>query len=164
MNVLVLNADYQAITICSYERAVILVLQGKAQLVEKENNKFFNSQFLKIEIPSVIRIKKYVNVPYKKVHLSRVNIFKRDNYRCGYCGSTKDLTIDHIVPKSKGGTHTWRNVVTCCKECNFRKSDSLLENIPDMKLQITPYRPNYIMFVTKSNKKVKENWKPYLYL
>lgn len=163
MHTLVLNVDYQAITVCSPERAIILILQEKATLVNKVPKKFFKSKSLVLEFPSIIRLNRYVNIPYKKVHFTRQNVFKRDEHKCAYCGSTKDLTLDHVIPRSKGGKHSWKNVVACCKKCNYEKADNFLEDT-DMELRIVPHRPNYMLFVTKNYKRIPEDWKPYLYM
>lgn len=114
--------------------------------------------------PSVIRISKYIKVPYKKVILSRKNILRRDNYKCAYCGrSDLMLTVDHVVPKARGGSDSWENLVTACTRCNNIKGDRTPEEA-NMKLLIKPFKPSHIIFIKNIVSKIDEKWKPYLYL
>jgi 5-methylcytosine-specific restriction endonuclease McrA len=94
-------------------------------------------------MPSVIRLNRYVNAPYKGVNLTRQNIFKRDNFECQYCGTRRDLTIDHVVPRAKGGLDSWLNLVTACKRCNAKKEIT----IP--KKQTCHYAKNLISLPTR---------------
>jgi len=126
----------------------------------KKNIKSISSVF---PWPSVIRLKSYVKMPFKKIILSRKNILKRDNHKCAYCGrSDLPLTIDHIIPKSKGGDDTWENLVSACMPCNNKKGDLYLEEA-NMKLRIRPYTPNHIMFIKSNANRLDETWKPYLF-
>ena len=115
-----------------------------------------------IHKPSVIRIKNYININYAKVPLTRLNIFKRDNWTCVYCGSTnrRDMTIDHIIPQSKGGPNTWENMITSCFDCNNEKADLDLEEYG--KEIIIPNRPHALMLMKKVIE-VPEEWKKYLF-
>ena len=125
--VLVLNSSYEAINICSLKRAVLLILSGTAYPVET-NEHVIRSPSLSLRIPEVIRLSRYVHVPYKDITFCRKNIILRDNGRCQYCGRPHrhdELTIDHIVPISRGGRNSWDNVVTACKKCNNRKGSHL---------------------------------------
>jgi 5-methylcytosine-specific restriction endonuclease McrA len=97
-------------------------------------------------MPSVIRLNRYVNAPYKGVNLTRQNIFKRDNNECQYCGTRRELTLDHVIPSSKGGQHSWTNLVTACKKCNAKKGDHTPENA-NMPLKRRPYKPSYALFL-----------------
>lgn len=118
--VLVLNASYEPLNICNWKRAVILVYKGKAEQVE-HNGRVVYPNF---HIPTVIRLRRYVSLPYKEIPLTRRNLMYRDHYSCQYCGTkTNDLTIDHVIPKSKGGTDSWDNVIACCQRCNVKKGD-----------------------------------------
>ncbi|PSQ81950.1 MAG: HNH endonuclease [Bacteroidetes bacterium QS_8_68_15] len=123
-HVLVLNQDYSALTVCSVERAVVLMHLQKVHLVESVPGKEVRSPSVEIPWPSVVRLKAYVNVPYKRVMLSRKNVLRRDRHTCQYCGSGKRLTIDHIPPKSRGGEDSWENLVAACVPCNNRKGDA----------------------------------------
>jgi 5-methylcytosine-specific restriction endonuclease McrA len=97
-------------------------------------------------MPSVIRLNRYVNAPYKGVNLTRQNIFKRDNFECQYCGKKRELTIDHVIPRSKGGKDTWLNLVTACKKCNAKKGEQSPEGA-GMPLVIKPTKPSYAIFL-----------------
>jgi 5-methylcytosine-specific restriction endonuclease McrA len=135
--VLVLNSTCLPINICSWRRAVILLFKGKAEGLESGRRKLNGGRF---ELPQVIKLKDYVPIPYNGVVFTRKNIFLRDNYTCQYCGKTGNLTIDHVIPKSKGGEDVWENVVACCVRCNNKKGDRMPEE-EGMKLMGTPYRP-----------------------
>jgi 5-methylcytosine-specific restriction endonuclease McrA len=112
----------------------------------------------------VIRLSRFVSLPYKKVILSRKNILRRDAYRCAYCGrGDLPLTIDHIIPRAKGGTDSWENLVCACTVCNNRKGDRTPEEA-NMPLHTVPFKPSHIMFIKNVVGKLDENWKPYLYL
>ncbi len=159
--VLVLNQDYSPITVCTVYRAFLLTYLGKAELVDGSPKRVLRSVSKSYPWPSVIRIKNYVNVPYKGVVLTRYNIFKRDKHSCQYCGTKKDLTIDHIIPKSKGGKSTWTNLVTACKKCNAKKGDYSLDQV-GLKLANQPIKPSYVMFLRESNNDLQNEWLPYL--
>ncbi len=114
--------------------------------------------------PSVIRLARYIKIPFKKIELSRRNILKRDGYRCQYCGvKSHELTIDHIIPKSRGGNDSWDNLVSACKECNNKKADRTPEEA-GISLFKKPRRPHHILFITQYMGKVDENWKPFLFM
>ncbi|MFN8888103.1 MAG: HNH endonuclease, partial [Cyclobacteriaceae bacterium] len=104
--VLVLNQDYSPLMVCSVERAFILVYINKSEMVRPANGYRLNTITRSFPMPSVIRLNRYVNAPYKGVNLTRQNIFKRDNNECQYCGTRRDLTLDHVIPSSKGGPHS----------------------------------------------------------
>ena len=97
-------------------------------------------------MPSVIRLNRYVHAPYKGVTLTRQNIFKRDNFECQYCGTKKELTIDHVIPSSRSGAHSWQNLVAACKKCNAKKGDYTPEEA-GMPLRKKPYKPSYAIFL-----------------
>lgn len=113
--VLVLNQDYSPLMVCSVQRAFLLVYLNKSELVRPANGYRLHSVNQSFPMPSVIRLHRYVQAPYKGVALTRQNVFKRDNFECQYCGTKRDLTLDHIIPTSRGGQHTWLNLVTACK-------------------------------------------------
>jgi len=159
--VLVLNNDYQAISICSSERAFILVYARKAELVETFHESFLRTINQTFECPSIIRLRRFVQLPFRRVALTRTNIFKRDDYKCCYCGSNKDLTIDHVVPRSKGGQESWNNLITACTICNTKKGN-MTPAEANMPLLHEPFRPSYIMYLTNFNPFVYESWRPYL--
>jgi len=162
-SVLVLNQDYQAIGICSVERAFVLVLLKKAELLSDNPNRRLKSIQQDFRFPSIIRLQRYVNIPYKRVNLSRHNIFKRDRNRCVYCGSKDALTIDHVLPKSMGGRDSWENLVTACQKCNAKKGNMTPEEA-GMNMRHQPFRPSFVMFLSNFAGEVREDWKPYLYM
>ena len=111
--ILVLNSSYEPLHFTDWKRAVILLFKDKAKLINKR----------------IIRLVKYVRIPFSsgfREYPKRKMIYKRDHYTCQYCGSIKDLTIDHVIPKSKGGTNKWNNLVTCCRKCNLKKGNKFL--------------------------------------
>ncbi len=112
-------------------------------------------------MPAVIKLLKYTNVPYKGVSLTRQNIFKRDGFECQYCGIEKDLTLDHVVPKAKGGKTSWGNLVTACKRCNARKGDYTPEQA-GLELKNDPFRPSYVLFLRDFSGFLCDEWRPYL--
>ncbi len=162
-HVLVLNQDYCALTICSVERAVILVLMRKAELVQADDHRFVRSPSTHLPWPSIVRLKAYVSVPYKRIMLSRKNILRRDRFRCQYCRGREKLTIDHVVPRSRGGRDTWENLVTACTRCNNRKGNRTPEEA-NMRLFRKPFRPSHVMFIRDYVGTLDETWKPYLFL
>lgn len=159
--VLVLNQDYSPMSVCSAQRAFLLIYLKKAELLNATADKFLRTVSRSFPMPSVIRIHTYITVPYRGVVMTRHNIFKRDNNECQYCGTKQDLTIDHVIPRSKGGRSTWKNLVAACKRCNARKGDYAPQQV-DMKLTKQPYRPSYVMFIRESSGFVQEEWRPYL--
>lgn len=162
-SVLVLNSDYQAITICSVQRAFVLIFLRKADLLSDNPSRMLctiNSEF---KFPSIIRLRGYVQLPYKRVNLSRHNVFKRDSNRCVYCGSRDNLTIDHVVPKSLGGRDSWENLVAACQGCNAKKGSKTPEQV-GLTMAHQPFRPSFVMFLSNFAGNVREDWKPYLYM
>jgi 5-methylcytosine-specific restriction endonuclease McrA len=143
---------------------MVLIILGKAELIQDDKRKEIRTVKKAYPWPSVIRLSYFVSIPYKKVVLTRKNILRRDAYKCAYCGrSDLPLTIDHVVPKSKGGVDSWENLVTACTVCNNRKGNRTLEE-SHMHLIYKPFKPNHIMFIKTVVGKLDENWKPYLYL
>ncbi len=162
-HVLVLNQDYSALTVCSVERAVVLMHLQKVHLVEAHDQRFVRSPSTRLPWPSIVRLKGYVRVPYKRVMLSRKNVLRRDRHACQYCGSRQRLTIDHVQPRSRGGKDTWENLATACVPCNNRKGNRTPKEA-GMKLRREPFRPSYVMFLRDFVGSVNEGWKPYLFL
>ncbi|HAI76378.1 MAG TPA: HNH endonuclease [Microscillaceae bacterium] len=159
--VLILNQDYSALTVCSVQKAFILVYLNKAELVSEAKTLKLHTINSSFPYPSIIRLHKYVSLPYKGVVLSRHNIFKRDGSKCQYCGSTQDLTLDHVLPRSRGGRSTWDNLVTACKPCNSKKGDNTPEEA-NIKLAKKPFKPSFLMFLRDFAGNVEEDWKPFL--
>ncbi len=159
--VLVLNQDYQAVTVCSAERAFVLVLLNKAELINARAAKAMRSVSKEFRYPSIIRLNRFVNLPFKKVALSRVNIYKRDGHACVYCNAKDQLTLDHVLPRSRGGRDSWDNLVTACQRCNTEKGDRTPEEA-DLQLRQKPFRPSFIMYLRDFHGKVQDEWRPYL--
>lgn len=164
MQVLVLNQNYEALTVTDPYKAFILVYLGKAELVEAYQDQFIYSIATRFPLPSIVRLKSYILVPYKKIMLSRKNILKRDNNRCQYCNKfSLDLTIDHIIPKSVGGQDSWENLVAACIKCNNKKSNRTPEQA-NMPLLSKPFKPNHVLFLRQIVSIVEDKWKPYLFM
>lgn len=162
--VLILNADYAPVTVCSVERAIILLFTDKAEIVVESAKKKLRTARENFPFPSVVRLLEYVRLPFKKIPLTKRNVFRRDNFECQYCGTTKgEMTVDHIIPSSKGGEDSWQNLTTACKWCNNYKGDTLLEDC-GLKLKRRPTRPNYIIFLKALAKEVDKNWEQYLFV
>src|SRR6201993_2961383 len=137
--VLVLNASYEPINVCAARRAIILVLKGVA-MMEEANGHVLHAARVAMRVPSVIRLLEYRRIPHQTRALSRKNILLRDRNTCQYCGvvlASGELTLDHVVPRSRGGSSTWENLVACCHPCNRRKGNHLLGET-DMKLLKEP--------------------------
>lgn len=125
--VLVLNSTYEPINVCSTRRAIVLIMKGVARTEEKQEI-VYRSPRTSMHIPSVIRLTEYVHIPFERKSLSRKNILLRDHNTCQYCGrvfNPSDLTLDHVIPKSRGGSSNWDNLVACCKKCNNKKGSHM---------------------------------------
>ena len=137
--VLVLNASYEPINVCAARRAVILVLKGVA-MMEEANGHYLHAARIAMHVPSVIRLLEYRRIPHQTRALSRKNILLRDRNTCQYCGkilAAGELTLDHVIPRSRSGASTWENLVACCHSCNRRKGN-LLPHEASMKLMREP--------------------------
>ena len=128
--VLLLNSTYEPLTALTMRRALVMVLCGKADVVHDDpNGPVIHSATRALVMPSVIRLRTYVRVPYRaRVPMTRAALMHRDRFRCAYCGGKAD-TIDHVVPRSRGGAHSWENCVAACSACNHRKADRLLSEL-----------------------------------
>lgn len=154
MSCLALNASFEPLTIVPARRAVRLVLDGKAEVLEHDTTRWFRSEHRSIPWPSVIRLVRYVHVPYRfRRQVTNTFLFARDDYTCQYCGKHRSelkgrqfLTRDHIVPVSRGGQNGWDNVVTSCSPCNNRKADRLPHEA-GLRLRTEPREPNYVQLV-----------------
>ena len=140
--VLLLNATFEPLAVVTAKRAIVLMLAGKAECVEETlGGVAFHSESLTIPAPSVMRLSRYVRVPYRHaVPMTRAGVLRRDGRRCAYCSKRAD-TIDHVVPRSRGGAHTWDNCVAACRTCNSKKADRLIEEL-GWKLDVTPRAPD----------------------
>jgi len=157
---LVLNATYEPLAVVPARRAVILVLGDKADMLHAGDGQW-HSERVHIQVPSVVRLRYYVRVPFqRRAPLSRRAVFMRDEHRCQYC-SRRAENLDHVVPRSRGGEHTWDNVVACCARCNTVKRDRLLHETT-MKLARQPQMPAHMNWVTVAMGTVPELWEQYL--
>lgn len=160
-NVLVLNASYEPINVCSLRRAVVLLLKEKAEILEHAARPI-RGVTRDFAAPHVIRLVYRVKVPrYEARRVSRRALFARDGYQCQYCGSRSRLTVDHVVPKSRGGDSGWHNVVTSCAPCNARKGSALCHEI-EMFPKRTPRPPSPDVFIDVVTPMRPEAWAPYL--
>jgi len=144
--ILVLNSSYEPLHFTDWKRAVVLLFKDKAKLINKR----------------IIRLVNYVRIPFKSAlnsYPKRKLIYKRDDYTCQYCGSVKDLTIDHVVPKSRGGSNNWDNLVSCCRKCNLKKGDKLLSET-SMVLKVQPKAPFNNVYLDLNTSGVSE-WDDY---
>jgi 5-methylcytosine-specific restriction endonuclease McrA len=162
--VLILNQSYEPVGICSPKKALVLLILSKAEMVAERKNRVVRTVNKTFPFPSVIKLNSYVRVPFKKVELSRKNILRRDGHQCQYCGKTgQDMTIDHIIPKSKGGQETWENLVTACNRCNNRKGNTTPEDA-GLVLISKPRKPNHIIFMKQFVGRFEDSWRPYLFM
>jgi 5-methylcytosine-specific restriction endonuclease McrA len=162
--VLVLNSDYEPLNVCNLRRAVAMVFLGKVDVLHT-NHKIIRTISGSFDSPSVVRLRRHIRRPLPELRLSRRSIFARDNHACQYCGHTsKELTVDHIVPKRLGGATSWDNLVCCCRRCNTKKGDKSLSQV-GFSLKRKPRRPKYIPFIslTKYIEGTRnEIWRDYL--
>jgi 5-methylcytosine-specific restriction endonuclease McrA len=158
--VLLLNASFEPLGVISPRRAVTLVLGGKAEPVE-EGEEPFRSEKMVFRIPAVLRLLKYVKVPFRRsLAVTRKAVLARDGGKCAYCSKTAS-TIDHIHPRSKGGKHIWTNVVASCQPCNSKKDDKLLSDL-GWKLRIKPTEPKATLYLLMRAGSAAPVWESYL--
>lgn len=161
--VLVLNAGYEPINVCSTRRAVILVLKEKAEILEGVGSPM-RSERASFTRPAVIRLVTYVRVP-RNAHnrrISRKAVLARDDWTCQYCGERKPgMTIDHVIPRSRGGKSVWENTVAACGGCNRRKGDRLPHEV-QMHPRRKPRPPAPTLFITIAGPRVPAAWEPYI--
>ena len=162
MHVLVLNASYEPLNVCTVKRAHVLVFKGKAEVLETLDRPL-RSATSTFVWPHVIRLVNYVRVPRTvKRKISRRALFARDGWKCVYCGSAGRLTLDHVVPRSRGGDSVWENVVTACGPCNLRKGDRLPEEV-SMTMKRLPRPPAPVLFIRLAAPAgLPISWRPYL--
>ncbi len=162
-NVLILNQDYQPLNVVNVRKSLLLIFLDKAEMLHDYPGRKIRTINSEFEYPSVIRLRTYARIPFQFIVLSRKNILKRDGMKCQYCGSTRDLTIDHVIPKSRGGDDSWENLVTACNRCNNRKGNKTPREA-NMNLVRKPYRPSHIIFLRDYLGTIEDTWKPYLYM
>jgi 5-methylcytosine-specific restriction endonuclease McrA len=161
LKVLVLNTTYEPLNVCSLRRALVLMLKDKAEVIE-DSSTTLRSERASFTVPHVIRLRSYVSMPRAAGRrISRRAVFARDQFRCQYCGAQKRLTVDHVVPRSKGGGDGWDNVVTSCAPCNLRKGDRLLP-ADGLTLARKPRPPEPFSFIFTEVDHIHDSWRPYL--
>ena len=155
--VLVLNSDFSPINVTSLHRGFSLVYKGKAEILKSSDEPIVCGikQYVR---PLIIRLLNYVNFQRRRIRVNRHRIMRRDGYTCVYCGNKKELTIDHVIPKSKGGDNSWKNLVTCCSPCNLRKGDKSLVEV-NMKMIKKPTEPN--IFSDSVGQYLQKVWNEY---
>jgi len=163
---LVLSQGYEPLKVIPWERAITLLFLGKIEVIEEYDHDV-RSTSLVIKMPSVVRLLSAFKRRKKRVKFSRINIFGRDKYRCQYCGikgKLGDLTYDHVLPKSRGGKTTWKNIVSCCEKCNSKKRDRT-PNEAGMHLRSKPRQPSWVPSMSISIRKeyAPSAWASYLY-
>jgi 5-methylcytosine-specific restriction endonuclease McrA len=188
-HVLVLNKHYMALRITSARRAFSLLFRDIAEVIHIEEGRYVSYDFdswreisefqrtfepeqhdwvrtvrFSIAVPRIIRLLAYDRLPQTEVKLNRRNIYARDRNRCQYCGkkfSTSELSLDHVVPRSRGGDSVWENVVTACAPCNHKKGDRTLEE-SGLTLRRLPRPPQPVLFIKLAAPRLPSGWKPYL--
>jgi 5-methylcytosine-specific restriction endonuclease McrA len=160
--VLLLNITYEPLTTVGLHRAVCLVLGDKAEIVHEDaHGAVLHSASSRLAAPSVIKLCRYVRVPYRsRIPLTRAALMRRDNYLCAYCGVKAD-SIDHVIPRSRGGTHDWSNVVAACKRDNLVKADLLLSEL-GWTLRVKPAPPDGYLWRLRHLSDMDPLWEPYL--
>lgn len=166
---LVLNSSYQPVKLVSWQRAILLWFQGKVEVLEyhPSDQVTVRSAREEFQVPSVLRLKRFINHRrFTRVKFCRENVYRRDDYRCQYCGvefSVKELTLDHVVPASKKGRKDWTNMVTACRKCNHRKANRT-PLAAGMPLLSEPRVPNWLPPIQASLRldSLPESWKVYL--
>ena len=155
-----LNATYEPLCVVSARRAVVLVLKDKAAILEHDSEEFHSERTV-VPVPSVIRLINFVSVPYRsRVPLSRRAVFARDEYRCQYCGAAAE-NLDHVLPRSRGGLHTWENVVASCHPCNAHKEDRRPQEA-GLRLRKVPGPPSADLWLLATAGSVDPIWARYL--
>ncbi len=161
--VLVLNASYEPINVCTVRRAAVLILKNRAEILER-GDWSLHAESLTLPRPVVIRLITYVRIP-RDAHrrkITRRAVFARDRWTCQYCGNERgNLTVDHVVPRSKGGDSTWDNIVTCCAPCNRRKGDRLPKQVGMLPVR-KPKAPSSTIFIHVAAPTIPAAWEQYL--
>ncbi len=160
MRTLVLNAGYEPLAVVTFRRALLLVLTGKASVLAEDSEPVVTPRTV-VGRPTVILLNRYVKVPYRDaVNVTRRGVLRRDARRCGYCGKAA-TTVDHIMPRSRGGTNTWENLIACCLDCNSTKGDKTLRQL-GWKLRFKPIRPRGPQWFITELERPAPGWSDFL--
>jgi 5-methylcytosine-specific restriction endonuclease McrA len=161
LRVLLLNASHEPLAVVTGRRALVLVVAGKAECVLERPAGAIRSPSMTLAVPAVVRLRRYVRVPYQPPPaVTRAGILRRDARRCAYCRGRGD-TVDHVIPKSRGGSHSWENCVACCVRCNTRKADRLLDEL-GWPLPFNPGPPRRGAGRLWSTEEADPVWQPWL--
>lgn len=164
---LLLNATFEPLNLLSWQKAVTLMYLGKVEVIH-EYERYIRGISVNIRQPAVIRLLRIVRGNHRQVKFSRRNIFVRDDYTCQYCGQrfdSKNLTCDHIIPRSRGGVMEWTNIVTSCNRCNLKKGDKMPDEA-EMFPRKRPSRPNgfYLLMLHFGIKVLPDHWRDYVFM
>jgi 5-methylcytosine-specific restriction endonuclease McrA len=160
--VLVLNQNYEPLNVCHVRKAILLLFRGKAEVLENGRG-YLHSMNGVFDVPSVIRLMHFVKRPNRRRKMTKLEVFNRDKYICQYCGiHFKELTIDHVIPKKRGGQHTWENIVSACVPCNRRKAGRTPKEaeMPLLNEPKAPSNSGYYIPVNYTNS--NQGWRKYL--
>lgn len=158
---LVLNASFEPLAIVNFRRAMILLMKGRANILQSDPDHPVLTVFGELDRPSVIILTRYVKVAYRTEHtVTRRGVLLRDHHKCGYCAKKAD-TIDHIIPKSRGGEESWLNLVACCDACNIKKGDKTLSQL-GWELLIQPFVPRGLQWQIRGYKSYQPQWQEFL--
>jgi 5-methylcytosine-specific restriction endonuclease McrA len=160
MHALVLNATYEPLSVVPARRAAVLVLRGKA-VMQEPSGRVLHGATVQLPVPAVVRLTTFVRVPYRpSISPTRAAVFARDGHRCQYCEAPAE-SIDHVIPRSRGGGHTWDNVVAACRRCNLRKGDRLPAEA-GYRLRTAPARPSRFEWIYARAGRIHPSWESYL--
>lgn len=163
MRTLVLNAGYEPLAVVSFKRALVLVMNDKATVIERVEDDPVWAASEAYDRPAVIILSRYVRIPMsRRVPVTRRGVLRRDSHRCGYCGKSAS-TIDHVLPRSRGGADSWENLVACCLTCNNLKSDRTPQEM-HWELRFTPRQPRGSAWTVRGTERSDPCWEPYLAL
>ena len=153
--VLVLNYDYTPLNVTTIKRGFVLVDKGKAEIVKSDENPIVTGYKTYVR-PVIIRLLNYIKYQSRMMRANRTRIYKRDQHQCVYCGSNKDLTLDHVIPKSRGGSNDWINLVTSCFKCNLKKGN----RTPDEAKMAMKHKP-FVPTLVGDSGKLQSVWNDY---
>jgi len=159
--VLVLNLDHSPVAVITPQKAIVLLLLDKASCLSVYEFMHIRTVTKSFDYPAVICLNHYKSIPFRGVLLNRNNLFRRDKGECQYCGSKKQLTLDHVIPRSKGGKSNWINLVTACHRCNVIKGDKSPEQV-GLQLKTVPFKPTLSYFLAEYAERQAEEWLPFI--
>lgn len=164
-SVLLLNETYEPLSVCSLNRAMILMINRRATVLEN-SDRMIHSVSQAFEAPAVMKLNYYVRRGRREIPLTKRNVLRRDGFVCQYCGAkgtAAEMTVDHVIPKCQAGSDSWENLVCACIDCNLKKSDKTISKA-GMPLKRKPRKPHFFTFVLSSVSDVPDSWRPYLFL